>query len=190
LSLDGVVSDVPEPSASELNEEYNLFAQGINTSLPAVDQGTISQGHTIVAVSVQTAPVIVNNITLFKTDDIILSEVLVGTPVVTSSDITQTHNIPTQGLVSAAPQVGPIVVEQIRNFIATPVLTEEPVVEDADSVITYGFDVVSITFSPPLVGISFLNGATRRVVDISGDTRNYANTNTTRNGVVLNVVYS
>jgi hypothetical protein len=188
-----VVSNVPEVSASELKEKYNLLAQGVTTGDPTVGQVTVTQDHTIVSAPVQTGPVIVNNITIFGAEDTVLSVILVGTPVVTSPDITQTHNISTQGVVSTAPQVGPVAVEQtssFQNFIAVPVLTQEPVVEDVDSVVTYSFDTVSITFSPPLVGISFLNGATRRVVDVSADTRNFANTNTTRNGAVLNVVYS
>jgi hypothetical protein len=188
-----VVSNVPEVSASELKEKYDLLAQGVTTGDPTVGQVTVTQDHTIVSAPVQTGPVIVNNITIFGAEDTVLSVILVGTPVVTSPDITQTHNISTQGVVSTAPQVGPVAVEQtssFQNFIAVPVLTQEPVVEDVDSVVTYSFDTVSITFSPPLVGISFLNGATRRVVDVSADTRNFANTNTTRNGAVLNVVYS
>jgi hypothetical protein len=184
----------------------NIASQGISITLEGVVLGTplfgqpaVGQTYAISVSSVQTAPVSINDITLFKTDDIVLSVVLVGTPVVTSSGITQTQNIPTQGVVSTAPRVGLVSVEQIRNFIATPVLTEKFVVEDVDSVITYGFDVVSVTFSPPLVGISFLNGSKRRVVDVTEDarnyvktnaTRNYANTNTTSNGVVLNVVYN
>jgi hypothetical protein len=200
LYLEPITTIAPVVSGGTVvSQESSITLGGITLGTSLVGQPTINQTHAISASPVQTAPVIVNNITLFKTEDLVLSVILVGTPVVTSPDITQTHNISTQDVASSAPQVGPVAVEQVRNFIATPVLTQEPVVEDVDSVVTYGFDAVSITFSPPLVKTSFLNGSRRRVVDVTRDARNYvsvnttgnfANTNTTSNGVVLNVVYN